>query len=335
MDWLTRLPVIGPVLRGPVTRLTRTHAWRSYETLDRVKWTRLAAAITFTSFVALFPLLTLGAAVAAALLSDQRTHELEDRLAEQVPGISASLDVRSFSENAGTVGLVAGALLLFTGVSWVGSLRECLRAVWEVEEAPGNPVLLKLKDAAVLLGLGAVVLLSAACSAFASAAVDWVADRTGLDGAGGLLTAVGFCIAVLADFLLMLYVLTRLPGVHPGRRRLAVGALLGAVGFEVLKLVLSGYLQGVAAKSMYGAFGTPIALLLWINFTAKLTLYCAAWTATGAKGGTPGRHSEEEPGPVSPGRRSPSSPCAAPAPAADDGGAPRTPPPPGPPAPRP
>ncbi|MFI9305243.1 YihY/virulence factor BrkB family protein [Streptomyces triculaminicus] len=276
MDWLTRLPLIGTLL----TKVMRTHAWRSYETLDRVKWTRLAAAITFTSFVALFPLLTLGTAVAAATLSDARTRDLERRIAEQVPGLADSLDLRGLTENAGTIGLVAGALLLFTGISWVGSLRECLRAVWELEEDPGNPILLKIKDAVLLVGLGGVFLLSAACSAFASAAAGWVVDQAGLGGVGALLTAAGFCAAVLADFLMMVFVLSRLPGVHPSRRRLVAGALLGAVGFEVLKLVLSGYLQGVAARSMYGAFGTPIALLLWINFTAKLTLYCAAWTAT-------------------------------------------------------
>ena len=55
---------------------------------------------------------------------------------------------------------------------------------------------------------------------------------------------------------------------------------MGAVGFELLKLLLGGYMQGVAPKSMYGAFGVPIALLLWINFMAKLLLFCAAWTAT-------------------------------------------------------
>lgn len=290
MDWLTRLPLIGPL----VAKAMRTHAWRAYDTLDRVKWTRLAAAITFSSFVALFPLLTLGAAVAAAVLSDQQTKELERRVAEQMP--SGALDVTSFTDNAGTVGLVAGGLLLFTGISWVGQLRECLRAVWEVEEDPGNLLLLKAKDVALLLGLGGVFLLSAGCSAFASAAVGWVVERAGLEGVGGLLTTVGFCIAVLADFLLMLYVLSRLPGVHPERRRLITGALLGAVGFELLKLVLSGYLRGVAARSMYGAFGTPIALLLWINFTAKLTLYCAAWTATD---GAATRH-EESPRKASP-----------------------------------
>ncbi|KNB51593.1 YihY/virulence factor BrkB family protein [Streptomyces caatingaensis] len=279
MDWLTRLPLIGPV----AVRLFRTHAWRSYETLERVKWTRLAAAVTFTSFVALFPLLTLGAAVTAAVLGRAKVRELEDRLAEQVPGISQNLDLGVFVDNAGTVGVVAGALLLFTGVGWVGSLRECLRAVWELEESPGNPFLLRLRDAGVLLGLGAVVLLSLGCSAFASAAVSWTAGRTGLPsgGAGGaLLTAAGFCAGVLADVLLLLYVLTRLPRVQPAPRTLLSAALIGAVGLEALKLVLGGYLSGVAAKSMYGAFGTPVALLLWINFTAKLVLFCAAWTAT-------------------------------------------------------
>lgn len=286
MDWLTRLPLIGPL----ASKAMRTHAWRAYATLDRVKWTRLAAAITFSSFVALFPLLTLGAAVAAAVLSDRQTKDLERRIAEQMP--SGALDLSTFTDNAGTVGLVAGALLLFTGVSWVGQLRACLRAVWELEEDPGNILLLKAKDVMLLLGLGGVFLLSAGCSAFATAAVGWVVERAGLEGVGGLLTAVGFCIAVLADFLLMLYVLSRLPGVHPERLRLVTGALLGAVGFELLKLVLSGYLRGVAARSMYGAFGTPIALLLWINFTAKLTLYCAAWTATD---GTATRHEESPP----------------------------------------
>ncbi|MEV5506443.1 YihY/virulence factor BrkB family protein [Streptomyces orinoci] len=274
MDWLTGLPLIGP----PLARLMRTHAWRSYETLMRVKWNRLAATITFTSFLALFPLLTVGAAIGAALLSADRVRSLEGDIAKQVPGLSSSLDLGSFVDNAGTVGVVAGALLLFTGVGWVSSLRECLRAVWELEEDPGNPVLLKLKDAAVLVGLGCVLLLSLACSAFASAGVTWAAHRAGLPGP--VLSVAGVLVAVLADFLVMLYVLSRLPGVLPPRRRLLVGALIGAVGLEVLKLVLSGYLGHVAAKSMYGAFGTPVALLLWINFMARLTLYCAAWTAT-------------------------------------------------------
>ncbi|MFE0793101.1 YihY/virulence factor BrkB family protein [Streptomyces mutabilis] len=281
MDWLKKLPVVGPW----ATRLMTTHAWRSYERLDRVKWTRLAAAMTFTSFVALFPLLSLAAAVAAAKLSKDQQNELQDKIAEQVPGISDQLNIQGLIDNAGTVGLIAGALLLFTGIGWVDATRGCLRAVWELPDEEENPLLHRAKDGGVLVGLGGALLVTVAISTVASALVGWIVRQSGLDGGFGsvLLYVAAFAVAVLADFLLLLYVLTLLPGVHPARRRLVVAALIGAIGFELLKLLLSGYMQGVAAKSMYGAFGVPVALLLWINFTSKLVLFCAAWTATGSK----------------------------------------------------
>ncbi|MEI7033104.1 YihY/virulence factor BrkB family protein [Streptomyces pratensis] len=284
MDWLKKLPVIGPL----VARLTETHAWRSYETLERVHWDRLAAAITFISFLALFPLIAVGAAAAAALLSDEQLDTIKDKLADQVPGISDQLGIDGLVANAGAVGLVAGALLLFTGIRWIGSMRECLRAVWELDDVQeANPVVLKLKDAVLLVGLGGAALATLAVSTVGSTAVGWTADLLGIpeDGAGGVLLRVAaLVVAVAADFLLLLYLLSLLPGVEPPRRRLVVAALLGSVGFELLKLLLGSYMKGVAGKSMYGAFGVPIALLLWINFTAKLLLFCAAWTATRDKG---------------------------------------------------
>lgn len=279
MDWLSKLPVIGPA----VTWLMTTHLWRAYTRMIRVHWTRLAAAITFTSFVALFPLLTVAAAIGAALLTDDQLHKLEAKFSEQIPGISGQLDLAALAEHAATVSLVAGAALLFVGIGWVDSLRDCLRAVWEKGDEDIHFFLGKLRDGGLLLGLGGVALISFACSAFATAAVGRAADAIGLPegGAGAVLLSVaGFCIAVLADFLLLVYVLTKLAGAHPPRRAVVLAGLMGAIGFEVLKLLLSGYLRGVAGRSMYGAFGTPVALVLWINFTAKLLVYCASWTAT-------------------------------------------------------
>ncbi|CAL9440012.1 YihY/virulence factor BrkB family protein [Streptomyces sp. enrichment culture] len=282
MDWLKKLPVVGPW----VTRLSLTHAWRSFERLDRVHWTRLAAAMTFRSFVALFPLLTVAAAIGAATLGKERQDTLQNTITDQVPGISDQLDVGELAANAGTVGLIAGAALVFTGISWAGSMRECLRAVWELPDDEENPLLRKGKDAGILVGLGGAVLVTLAASAVATALVGRISDDGGLEkgGWGGVILQIAaFAVAAGTDFLLLLYVLTLLPGVEPSRRRLTVAALTGAVGFELLKLLLSGYIQGVAAKSMYGAFGVPVALLLWINLTTKLVLFCAAWTATPSK----------------------------------------------------
>ncbi|MFJ9565444.1 YihY/virulence factor BrkB family protein [Streptomyces fuscichromogenes] len=278
MDWLRKLPVVGPFVGWLMT----THAWRSYERLDRVKWSRLAAAMTFISFISLFPLLTVGAAIGAATLSESRQQDIQKKIADQVPGISDQLDIHSLVQNAGTVGLIAGAVLLFTGINWVGQMRDCLRAVWQLADKDQNPILAKAKDSVILVGFGGAVLVTFAVSTIASAAVGWTSRQLGIaEHSWGsiLLRTAAFAVAVTADFLLLLYVLTLLPGVEPSRRRLLVAALIGAVGFELLKLLLSGYIQGVAGKSMYGAFGVPVALLLWINFTARIVLFCAAWTA--------------------------------------------------------
>jgi membrane protein len=99
-----------------------------------------------------------------------------------------------------------------------------------------------------------------------------------------LLTAAGYAVAVLADFLLLAYALTLLPGVRPPRRAVVEAGLLGAIGSEALKVLIAGYLRGIAGKSIYGAFGTPVALLLWIDVMAKPLLYCAAWTAVRPSG---------------------------------------------------
>ncbi|MGW5419656.1 YihY/virulence factor BrkB family protein [Streptomyces sp. NPDC003943] len=326
MDWLTKLPVVGPW----VVRFMRTHAWHAYERLDEVFWTRLAAAITFISFLSLFPLITVAAAIGAALLTPEQLDRIETKLADQVPGISDQLDIGGLVANAATVGLVAGAVLLFTGISWIGSMRECLRSVWKLDGVDeGNPFARKGKDTLVLLGLGGVMVCSLAASWLGSTAVGWSADRIGLSHSGAegiLLQAAAVLVAVVADFLILSYVLTLLPGVEPQRRDVVVAALMGAVGFELLKLLLGGYMRGVAAKSMYGAFGVPVALLLWINISAKLLLFCAAWTATGRGVSDSGSRPPQEPSAPSRPSEKPSSPSRpSEKPARDEGDEPKPP----------
>lgn len=279
MDWLKNLPVIGPI----VSRLMATHAWRSYETLERVHWARLAAAITFISFLALFPLIAVGAAIGAALLSTEQLHKIEDKLAEQVPGISDQLGIENLVTHAGTVGLVAGALLLLTGIGWIGSMRDCLRAVWGMDDMDlGNPVLRKLKDAGLLFGLGGAALATFAVSSVGSVAVGRAAGLLNISdrGAGGVVLRVAaLVVAALAGFLLLLYMLTLLPGVEP-RGAACWSPGRSARSASNCSSCCSAAMRSVASKSMYGAFGVPVALLLWINFSARLLLFCAAWTAT-------------------------------------------------------
>ncbi|WP_042399582.1 YihY/virulence factor BrkB family protein [Streptacidiphilus carbonis] len=280
MDWLTRLPVVGPL----VAWVLRSRAYLAFEHFNEAGSNRMAGAVTFFGFLALFPLLTVAMAIAAATLSSGRVADIQSAVARQIPSLSQSLDLDSLVRNAGTVGGISGTLLLVSGLGWVDTTRVSIRTVWRLPVEPGNAVLRKALDVGVLIGLGAVAAVSIAASAATSALAGQLASWFGVDSASwgrALLSAASFLIAVGADTLMFAYLLVGLPRIGDQRKRAVVeGALLGAVGFELLKQLLSAYLSNVAAKSMYGAFGTPVALLLWINFIFRWLFFCVAWTAT-------------------------------------------------------
>ncbi|MBP0454921.1 YihY/virulence factor BrkB family protein [Kitasatospora sp. RG8] len=280
MDFLTRLPVIGPF----VARVLRSRPYRVYQHFATARGNRLAGAITFFGFLALFPLLTVALAIAVATFSDTRVAELQKRISDQLPGISDALNLPSLVANAGAVGLVSGVLLLISGLGWVDTMRTSIRDVWQLPESDTNAVLRKALDCLVLFGLGLVSLFSLAASTagttLAGRIAEWIGLGTGGPG-GYLLTGVGLLIAVASDMVLFAYLLAPFPGIGGQRRRdVLQGALIGGVGFELLKILLASYLGSVAGKSIYGAFGVPVALLLWINFVCRLLMYCVAWTAT-------------------------------------------------------
>ena len=278
MERLTRLPWIGPWF----ARFFHSRVWRVYRHLDARAWTRLAAAITFTSFIALFPVLGLAAALGAWLLTGHQLDRIEQWVTDQVPGISAQLELHSVFRHSQAIGIVSLILVLPTGASWVDAVRGCLRALWDLPDPDENPLLRRVKDVGVLAGLGALTLLSLTGSAFA---LSFVRGLSGHGTGSVLIRAAAYLGATAVTFVLLSYVLVWLPGVRPPPRSVAFAALLGAVGFEVLKLLIGGYLTEVATRNLYGAFGVPVALLVWINLMAKLLLFCGAWTATAVSPG--------------------------------------------------
>jgi membrane protein len=279
----------------------KTHAWRAWDHYGDVRGDRLAAAVTYAGFLAIFPLIAVSAAVTAAVLSADQMRHVENKAIAQFPTfVSDQLDLEGLVRNAGTVGVVGGVLLLFSGLGWVDNLRGSIRGIWRVEEDDGNFLAKKAKDLVILLGLGVVLVFSLGTSALATALMKDVAGWLGVAdrGAGvALLRVAGICLAVGADFVLVVYLLRWLPGLHPRHRSLMQASLIAAVGFELLKLLLSGYLSDVAGKSFYGAFGTPVALLVWMNLMTRLLLLCASWTATAHEYRRPEDQATEGPDP--------------------------------------
>ena len=276
------------------------HLIRGYEQYTKSNGDHVAAAVTYFSFLAIFPLVLLGASIAGFVLANnvELQHRLEEVISENVPGSlgnALSQAVQSVINNRGSIGVIALLGVAYAGLGWVGNLRTGVQLVWggEVKE---NFVKAKLEDLVVLVGLGLGILLSLALTTGVTAAIHAVLTGLNLDGIPGMGTLVGalaILLALAADTVLFMWLFTRLPRRPVRYRTVLRGAVFAAVGYEILKIVGTTYIARVTSNPTYGIFASAVGLLIWINLVSRFLLIAAAWTATGRQ--PRGADSEPEP----------------------------------------
>ncbi|MEV4060547.1 YihY/virulence factor BrkB family protein [Nonomuraea dietziae] len=261
------------------------HVIRTVQRYQLQNGDRLAGAVTYFAFLSLFPIIALAFAVFGYVLTERPeiSEALRKSIAEQLPGLVDQLNLDQIAQartSAGVIGLIG---LLYAGLGAIDALRGALREISMTTTPPLNFVLGKLRDLATLIMLGLTMIVSALVGGFATQATTTVATFLGVEtslGAKLTLAGVGLLGSVGADWVMFLIVLGWVARPAPPFRALAKGALLGAVGFGVLKQVATLLLSTTLSNPVYGTFAVTAGLLLWINFSARLTLYVAAWTTT-------------------------------------------------------
>jgi membrane protein len=247
-----------------------------------------AAAITYFSVLSLVPLILAGVAIAGYVLffNPALLEELRSGVSENLPaGLNELIDpiIANAIDNRGTLGIVALLGALYTGVGWMSNLRAALSEQWgHVPEAPPMAKRL-LFDLLTLAGLGAALVGSFAITGIASGATRAVLGFVGLADqvwAQVLLVVLGVLLGLLANWLIFLWVIARLPRQHATLRSAARAALLGAVGFEVLKQVMNIYLGTVSTSPTGAVIGPFVGLLVFVFFVSRFLLFVTAWAAT-------------------------------------------------------
>jgi len=263
------------------------HVVRTVQRFGEVKGGRIAAAVTYTGFLAVFPLFALAFAVFGVLLSRYPAlmSSAERSLSNDFPGLVGGkhgLDLNSIAHHAGTVGLLGLLGLIFTGLNWVDALRSAERAVHKRRQEPNNFVVRRLLDLGMLAGLGGIALASVAITTLSAGMSDRVAGWFGStpELGGWLVAGSGLVVSLLLDVLLFGYLLIGLPRLGMPWRDTLGAAVLGAIGFELLKQVGTWYVGRTTHNALYGTFAIAIGLLLWVNLVTRLLLYCSAWLAT-------------------------------------------------------
>lgn len=263
-------------------RARKTPVGRAFHRFNHFRGTRLAGTVTFYGFLSVFPLLILGFSVALRVVGSDGVAQLEDFVEQYVPGIADELRLQEVRSSAASLQVVGVATLLVTGLGWVDATRASVRAMWGLPDRDGNLVVRKLVDLLALAGLGALVALSLAASTWVSGAGERLLAVTNQEESTvGLLASnlLAQTLALLTASLLVGYIISGLPRILMQWRVLLPAALVGGLTLELLKRLLIGYVSGFAGNSTYGAFGVPVALLIWIYVIARLLMVIAAWTA--------------------------------------------------------
>lgn len=249
-----------------------------------------AGAITFYAFLSFFPLLALAffAVGYVSTIAPEARTELVDAIEAVLPGLigtdEGQISLSTFEDYAGTVGLIGIAALLYTGLAWISAMRRSLGDMFLVPVTdrlrfvPG-----KLRDLVSLLVLGVVLIVSVSLSGvmswFSEAVLRWL----GLDElapAELLLWVVTHGLAIAATTLLFRALFALVPDPHVAHKAMWQGALVGAVGFEVLKSVAGTLISYTTERPAFQAFGVALILLVWINYFSRLVMLSASYAYT-------------------------------------------------------
>lgn len=259
------------------------HVVRMVQHYGAVKGNLQAGAVTYFGFLSFFPILAL-AFFAVGYIS--KVYEgARDVLVTAIEGLFASniqLDLGAFEENAATAGLIGLAGVLYAGLGWLSAMREALIVVFEepVREQP-NFVVGKARDLVTLVVIGLTLMVSVAVtglvSGFATDLLGWLTLDEELAPLVTLLTVV---LGLAANVLLFFTMFELLARPNAPRRAVLGGAVLGAIGFELLKRLSFLLLGSTEESEAFQLFGIALILVVWIYYFSRVVMYAAAWAHT-------------------------------------------------------
>lgn len=125
------------------------------------------------------------------------------------------------------------------------------------------------RDFLALIGLLVALVITITLTSVAGSAQKLIVHTLGLDGIEWLTpawTTIGLTISISANYLLFLWILWILPRHQPKRISLLKGTLIAAIGFEILKSVMTWLLPRLASSPSGAAFGSVIGLMAFFYF---------------------------------------------------------------------
>jgi len=233
----------------------------------------LASSVTLTVFVSLFPLALAAIAIIGFLAAGDPDvpNRIIDALSLEGDAATTTRDAIERAADSRRAATVIGVVgLLWSGLGVTNAIALAVQTPWQVKVAG-----LRTRLDGVFWLLGGVVLVAA--SGALGAVLNVIPEA-----APKILLSIGVIVVGVAVevgfFLWTFWILgdRRVPW-----RSLLPGALLGAIGLEVLKLAATVYLPRLVSgsSSLYGPIGVVFAILAWLALFARLLVYSSTLNA--------------------------------------------------------
>ena len=250
------------------------------------KASRLAAALAYYTAFSIAPLFVIAIAIAALVYGEdaaqgQIVHQLQGLVGKDPAEAIEAMLASSRKPAEGTIATLISVALLFFGASNIFTqLQDSLNTIWEVAPKPGRGIKGIIKDRilsfGMVLGIGFLLLVSLILSAVLAALGNYL---------GGMMPGLEFLWSILNFFLsfgvisvLFALMFKFLPDVKITWGDVRIGAVITALLFTIGRSLLSLYLGNSGVGSTYGAAGSLVVLLLWVNYSAQILFFGAEFT---------------------------------------------------------
>lgn len=238
-----------------------------------------AASLTFTSLLAVVPLVAISFAVFAAFPAFQQMRgQLQSFVFNNfVPEIGSVVyeHIDAFTQKTGQLTAVGVVFLALTSVMLLSSVNGTFNAIWQVRES--RPLVARLLVYWAVLTLSPILFgASLSLSGYLFA----IAEATGVEqytGSFSRLTALLPVLLQIAGFSILYLVMPN----YPVRRTDALlGGLAAGLLFELLKKGFGLYIKTFPTyETVYGALAAFPILLIWMYLAWLLVLLGAEMTA--------------------------------------------------------
>jgi len=261
--------------------------YRANQRYNEVRGNLLSSGIAYYAFFSVFPAFAIAAVIFGFVLNGhpELLNSVGDALNQALPGF-----VKTTSNPDGLItleapqlslltigGIVALVSLVLSGIGWIGSFRDGIRASLGAEGSPGNLLTDKLRDLGVFVAFGSAFLLSAVLTSVIGAAADWVAQRVGLGSNAIIVTVVGILVGFAVDVGILVLLLRVLSGVSLPWSAVRQSALVGGALLGIIKIFGLQLIGNATKNPLLGSVAIIIGLLFWLNLIARIVLLSACW----------------------------------------------------------